>query len=117
MTGPKVLVPAPAQSSARAPLPPAPDFGWLLLGSLGLVFTVVGGTDVLLTWVPVRFGNPEWEFGTVTSSLDGLPLVTMGLVLMLAAGTARGMRWVVRTVALVMVVLAVAIALAAVLYA
>ena len=114
---PRVLIEPARKGSARSPLAPAPDFGWLLLGWMGLAFALIGGWDVLLTWVPMHFGNPEWEFGTITSSLDGLPVLTMGLVLVLGAGAARGTRWLVRTMAVLLVALAVAILVAAALYA
>src|SRR5207245_6313338 len=76
-TEPKVLIEPSRKGSARSPLAPAPDFGWLLLGWIGLAFALIGGGDVLLTWVPMHFGSPEWEFGTITSSLDGMPVLTM----------------------------------------
>lgn len=113
MTGPKVLV----QETGRPRLAGSPDFGWYLIGWIGAVFTAVGALDLLLTWYPPRFGNAEWEFGTVSASLDGLPVLTLGLALSLGAGAARGQRWLLRTVAVVLVLLAVLIGIGAVLYA
>ena len=113
MSTPKVLV---QEAPAKPRLSPAPDFGWDLLGWIGLVFTAVGGVDLLLTWYPMNFGNPEWEFGTVSAALDGLPVLTLGLGLLMGAGVARGQRWLVRTMAVVLVVLAVLILAAAILY-
>lgn len=113
MSAPKVLV---QEAPARPRLSPAPEFGWYLLGWIGLVFAAVGGVDLLLTWYPMNFGNPEWEFGTVSAALDGLPVLTMGLALLLGSGATRGERWLVRTMALVFAVLAVVILMAAVLY-
>ena len=115
MTAPKVLV---SQKSEHAvPLEPSPDVSWRLLGAAGFGFLVVGGLDVLLTWLPLRFGNPEWEFASVTASLNGLPLAAMGLVLVLVSAIARGRRWTVRVVAAVFAMLALGIVAAAVLYA
>ena len=115
MSAPKVLV--RDESPSKRPLAPAPDFGWHLLGSVGFVFAVVGGMDFLLTWYPVNFGSPEWEFGTITASFDGLPLLVIGLALLLGSGVAQGRRWLVRVMAVTFLVLAVVIVLAAVLYA
>lgn len=114
MSAPKVLV--QQEGTAKPRLTPAPDFAWALFGWLGIVFTAVGGLDLLLTWYPLHFGNPEWEFGTVSASLDGLPVTTLGLVMLMGTGVARGQRWLVRTAAAAMVLLAVAILAAALLY-
>ena len=113
MSTPKVLV---QEAPAKPRLSPAPDFGWDLLGWIGLVFAAVGGVDLLLTWYPMNFGNPEWEFGTVSAALDGLPVLTLGLGLLMGAGAARGQRWLVRTMAVVLALLAVLIVAAAILY-
>lgn len=99
------------------PLAEDPDFGWYLLGWIGLVFTIVGAADLLLTWYPFNLGNPEWEFGTVTAALDGLPVPTLGLALLLGVGAARGQRWLMRTVAVAFALLALVIVMAAILYA
>jgi hypothetical protein len=63
----------------RLPLEESADFGWYLLGWIGLAFALVGGFDLALIWIPLGFGNPEWEFGTVSATLDGLPVTTLGL--------------------------------------
>jgi hypothetical protein len=107
----------PHDEGRGPPLAASPDFGWYLLGWIGLAFTIVGGGDLLLVWYPFRFGSPEWEFGTVTQALDGLPVTTLGLAMLLGAAVARGQRWLVRTIATVFLVLAVIIVLAAILYA
>jgi hypothetical protein len=114
--GQKVLIPE-KEKPERPPLEQSPDFGWYLLGWVGLVFALVGGTDLLLTWYPLNVGNPEWEFGTVSATLDGLPVPALGFALLLGAGVAGGKRWLVRTMAVVLVLLAAVIVLAAVLYA
>jgi hypothetical protein len=58
-----------------------------------LVFLVVGGTDFLLTWLPLNLGNPEWEFGTVTQSFNGLPILLLGLGLLTVASEEGDRRW------------------------
>ena len=66
---------------------------WLVLGWIGLVFLVVGGTDFLLLWWPPNFGAPEWEFGTVTQSLNGLPILLLGLGLTIVAAEEVDRGW------------------------
>ena len=98
----KVLVnPAAAESRDKGPrrLRESPDEGWKWIGWLGLLLTVVGLGDFLLAWYPLRFGAPEWEFGTVASTFAGLPLVSLGFAGMLASGVARGKALLVRVMA------------------
>jgi hypothetical protein len=114
MSTPKVLV--QQEAAPRARLDAAPDFGWTLFGWLGVVFTAVGGVDLLLTWYPLHFGNAEWEFGTVSATLDGLPVLSMGLVMLAGTGAARGQRWLLRLMSVVLVVVALVIIGAALLY-
>jgi hypothetical protein len=45
----------------------------------GLLFAVVGGTDLATQLFPLGLGSPEWEFGTYSSMMDSIPLFTMGL--------------------------------------
>lgn len=66
---------------------------WALLGWVGLTFLVVGGADFALTWYPTDFGNREWQFGTVTASFNGLPLLVLGLGLLLASSILTRRRW------------------------
>jgi len=73
-----------------------PEHIWAVLGWIGLVFLVVGGSDFALTWFPSSFGNREWEFGTVTASFNGLPIVVLGLGFLLMASVQLGRRlWAV----------------------
>lgn len=68
---------------------------WALLGWVGLTFLVVGGADFALTWYPMDFGNREWEFGTVTASFNGLPILVLGLGLLLTSSLLTERRWLV----------------------
>ena len=88
MEGPSILISEPA--GPRRPVP-VQDFvlGWRLLFVLGWLFTVVGLLNTVLLWYPFRFGVPEYEFGSVAASLDGLPVTMMGLTLALAGSRAR----------------------------
>lgn len=73
------------------PKKPAADvmLGWSLLQAMGWLFVVVGLLNIVLIWIPLQVGNPEFEFGAAANSLDSLPLPTMGLVWAMAAGRAR----------------------------
>ena len=66
---------------------------WRWVGWFGLVLAVAGLGDFVLTWIPLQFGSAEWEFETIAAAFSGLPLVTMGFAAMLAAGSARRIRW------------------------
>lgn len=102
-----------ARQDARVTGPP---WGGML-GTVGMLFLVAGGVDLLLAWIPMRLGNPEWEFGTISASLDGLPLPSMGLVFLTVSGMVTGRRWLVVVGAVGMAVLAVVVASWGVLYA
>ena len=65
---------------------------WQLLGALGLALSIVGAIDVGLAWYPLAFNAPEWEFGTITATFDGLPVLTMGLCLVFAGALHGGSR-------------------------
>lgn len=63
---------------------------WRWIGWFGLILSMAGLGDFVLTWLPVQLGSPEWEFGTIAASFSGLPLVTMGLAAVLGSALARG---------------------------
>ncbi|HET7111798.1 MAG TPA: hypothetical protein VFI41_13080, partial [Gemmatimonadales bacterium] len=70
MASPRVLVREDTEGRKRSWRPPAPDFGWKLLGWVGGVLLIVGLIDLGLAFYPPMFGNPNWEFGTVSSQLN-----------------------------------------------
>lgn len=90
---------------------------WGLLVPTGLTFLLVGAADLALVWYPLGFGSAEWEFGSVTSMLNGLPVLVMGLAFLGMAAVASGRRWAGRGIATVLVLLAVTVLLMAALYA
>ena len=116
MTAPRILVREDAKNRARAGAEPAPELGWYLLGGLGLVFALVGGLDILLAWYPTDFGNSEWKFATVTTTLSSFPLLSMGLVLLTGSAMGRGRKWLMRAMALVLLLVIVALLVCAALY-
>ncbi|HSG07308.1 MAG TPA: hypothetical protein VLA36_03055 [Longimicrobiales bacterium] len=74
---------------------------WPMLALAGIALLAVGLSDLALAWYPPLFGNREWEFGTVTATLNGLPVVLMGAVFAYLGAANRGM---VRTTRLIGVV-------------
>ena len=90
---------------------------WSVIGWIGFVLAAMGLVDVFLTWYPFDFGNVEWEFGTVSQSFNGLPSVTMGLGLWLGSAVVLERKVLARLIAIAFVGLAVAVVVAAVLYA
>lgn len=94
MSRPTVVVGAEAK---KGRWPPGTEQVRRGLGSItgwsGLAFLLIGGSDFALTWYPFDFGNREWEFGTVTASLNGLPVPTMGLALLLVGALLLERRW------------------------
>lgn len=105
MTSSRILIKTDEKN--RAILDPSPESGWYLLGGIGLVFAVVALADLTLAWYPLQFGDAEWEFGTATTVLGSMPLLTMGLALGFAAAVARGRVGMVRGLAIVFALLAV----------
>jgi hypothetical protein len=81
---------------------------WLILFVLGAALAVVAWTDLVLLWFPLRFGSPEWEFGTISAHFDGMPLATIGLLALTIGAMGRGWRLTTRVLAIVLLVLAVA---------
>ena len=70
----------------------SPERGWRAVWRFSWVLVAAGLGDTLLAFIPLRFGVPEWEFGTVASTFAALPLITMGLAGLLASALARGRR-------------------------
>src|SRR5713101_1853501 len=95
----------------------SPSLGWYLLGWAGWVFLLAGLADIALAWIPFNLGNAQWEFGTITSSLQSLPLPFLGAALILAAGVARSRVWWARIGVLVLVLLALWVIFCGVVYA
>lgn len=90
---------------------------WLLVGLVGIVFVVLGFTDIALGLYPLAFGNSEWEFGMVSAILNGFAIPTMGFYLFLASLVARGRSAGARITAVLMIVVAVALTVLALFYA
>lgn len=85
---------------------------WHWVGWFAVALGLAGASDLVLAWIPLQLGNPQWEFATVAQSMSGLPLVTIGLAGVLGSGIARRRtRWIVVS-ATVLAIVALAIAAA-----
>ena len=90
--------------------------GWQLMGWMGAAFVAMGGMDIALAWYPPAFGKPEWEFGAISASLNGLALPLLGLYMMLGSAVAQGHRMMARGVGTLMALVAVGLIGLAVMY-
>ena len=74
--------------------PPLPDDlrAWQWAGRLAFVLTLAGLIDWTIALIPFRLGTMEWEFGTITAIMSGLPLIAIGFTGLLASELARGRR-------------------------
>ena len=91
--------------------------GWSAVFVVGLALLATGVTDILLAWVPPRFGTPEWEFGTISATLNNMPVPSMGLALVLAYAAAAGKRGILAAVAAWSAVVTLFLCVAGVFYA
>ena len=118
MSAPRIMV-IPSEGESRAPSrkeTSSPTTAWAMLGWVGLAFFIVGALDLLMTWVPTRFGNPEWEFGTVSRTLDNLPITAIGLTMLMASVAARSIAWAMRATGLIALLLAAVLAMGFLVY-
>lgn len=83
----------------------APKVASDVLGVLGIALGVLGGSDLVLIFIPASWGNSEWEFGTLVAVMDGLPITVLAFALVLFAGVARDRTGLVRVLGWVAVVL------------
>jgi hypothetical protein len=54
------------------------------------VLLLVSLLDLGMLWWPVRLGDMNWEFGTVSATVDALPLPTLALFGLLVIAILRG---------------------------
>jgi hypothetical protein len=109
MAAPRVLVRDEDRGAKKRWIPPAPDFGWELLGFMGFVFLFMGLLDIAIAGYPVQFGNPEWEFGTIGSWMNALTVPALGLALLLGSAVARGWQQGIKLWAIVLIILAIVV--------
>jgi hypothetical protein len=76
----------------------------------------MGLTDILLGIYPPSIGNPEWEFGVVSSILNGFAIPTMGGYLLLASLLARSKPTAARVVSILAIIVAFLLVIMGLLY-
>lgn len=89
---------------------------WRVLGWVGVAFFALSLIDVVLGWYPVRFGSPEWEFGTISATVAAMGIPTLGLYLVLASAIARERPAIAKAVGIVMIVMGVSLLVLAFFY-
>jgi len=96
----------------------APDFAtvWRVALLAGIVLAFVGLVDIAFVWYPPRWANVDWEFGSVSTTFDALPLPTIGLVSVLVAAASRGRRLPMRLMGALILFLALVLVVFAVVY-
>ena len=104
-------------SASKVAFEASPDRAAWLLCWIGGLLGLAGLVDVLLLWIPAHLGQPEWEFGTVSSTFDALPLATIGYGILVAAAVSKGWKRTVWVGAVAGLVLAVVLFAALVLFA
>jgi len=57
---------------------------------VAVVLLLVSLLDLGVLWWPVRLGDMNWEFGTVSATVDALPLPTLALFGLLIIAILRG---------------------------
>lgn len=88
-----------------------------IVGLTGLLFAVLGGTDLATQLFPLGLGSPEWEFGTYSSMMDSIPLFAMGLGFLGVYSVARARRGLSMTIGIIFILVAVFILAFAFIYA
>ncbi len=105
-----------ANRPAAAAAPATVQRAWWLIGWLGLAFVLMGVVDIVLGILPFGLGNPEWEFGVITSILNSFAIPTMGGYLLMASLLARGKARAARALGIAAVCVAGILGILALLY-
>jgi len=79
---------------------------WSLGLALGIALVLVGLMDLALLFYPPHWASLDWEFGTIGATIEGLPLLTMGLGLVAMSSAADGRTGWMRLVSIVLILLA-----------
>lgn len=95
----KVIVGEEPRPPRQSAIDTEPMLAWAVVAGTGLAIAVVGWADLALVWYPLHFDSPEWEFGTISRQLDGMPLATIGLCLLAASAIGQKRRTAVRILA------------------
>lgn len=83
MSEPRIIL-----GAERAPLDYVPiesGAGWNALLVMAVALLLVAATDIGLALYPRQFGDAVWRFQVLASVANGLPMVTMGALVLLGA--------------------------------
>jgi len=106
MAAKKVLV--REDQKDKAPIRPWSEAAkYRVAGWLGVVLVAAALSDYLLALYPWGMGSPEWELATIGSIVQGLPLFSIGLAALWVSAGGVGARWLLLTVGWSLVVVAV----------
>lgn len=93
--------------------PPPATFNkspWRVLGWFGFVITAIGvGQLILYVYPSMGFGSPEWEYGASAQLIGALPLPTIGLAALFAAGAGAGSKRGMVVLGVILVLMAFAV--------
>lgn len=107
-----------AHTEDRSPLVTRDEApGWSFLFLLGAGLTVIGFIDVGLLFFAPQWASLDWEFGTISSLFQGLPVVTLGIGLMSASAVANGSVLAQRLMMTVTMLMTLVLGLLAVMFA
>ena len=90
MREPVVAPKAVDTQKQKARFQPDLPLAWVFVLVVGGGLALVGVIDVGLLFTHARWASLDWEFGTVSAMIDGMPLITIGCGAMAAATVARG---------------------------
>lgn len=76
--------------SAEPGLEPNPEVAAKAAFWAGWALAVPGWLDVLMLYANPQFANIEWEFGTVTSTFDAMPLGSIALMMIALGAVGSG---------------------------
>ena len=68
------------------------------VGWAGAAFGLAALSDFALALYPLGMGSAEWEMATIAAVVQGLPLLSIGLLGVWLYGGGLGRRWVLRVV-------------------
>lgn len=92
MASPRVVVPIEERVSRPSSRSDERDMAWRVVSVIGVLLGVVGWLDWGLLFVPQKFGTAQWEFGTISTSFNALPLATLSAAALATASIAAGRR-------------------------
>lgn len=77
------------------------------VGWVGVVLGLAALSDFVLALYPLGLGSPEWEMATIGAIVQGLPLFSVGLFGVWLCGSGLGLRWMLRIVGWLLLIVVV----------